>query len=158
MNLYPRIVQLEQLLLTVWVGALLAIGYLAVPVLFQQLDDRRLAGELAGQMFHWVHVLGLVCGLSLLLIAYYVSRHDLSAYLRQWRYYVLLAMLLLIVLDIFVLQPQMAAIKLQVGWHDSTELMARFGMLHGIASLMYLLTSIGGVVLVLNGLRAEAGK
>lgn len=155
MNHYPRLQQLEQLLLTVWVGSLLAIGYLAVPVLFYRLDDRQLAGELAGQMFQWVHGIGLVCGLSLLLISYFISRHNLRAYLRQWRYYVLVVMLLLVLLDIFVLQPQMAAIKLQAGWHDSAELMARFGRLHGIASLMYTLTSIMGVVLVIKGLREE---
>ena len=155
MNPESRLLQLERLLLTVWVGSLLAIGYLAVPILFHQLDDRQLAGQLAGQMFHWVHGLGLACGLSLLLISYYVSRDNMRAYLRQWRYYVLLLMLLLIVLDIFLLQPQMAAIKLQAGWHDSAELMARFGRLHGIASLMYSLTSLGGVVLVIKGLRAE---
>ena len=155
MNLEPRLLQLERLLLTVWVGGLLAIGYLAVPVLFHQLDDRQLAGQLAGQMFQWIHGIGLICGLSLLLISYTISRHDLRAYLRQWRYYVLLVMLLLIVLDIFLLQPQMAAIKLQAGWHESAELMAKFGRLHGIASLMYTLTSLGGVVLVIKGLRAR---
>ena len=155
MNHHPRLQQLERLLLTVWVGSLLAIGYLAVPVLFHQLDDRQLAGALAGQMFQWVHGLGLVCGLSLLLISYYITRNKLRAYLRQWRYYVLLCMLLLVVLAVFVMQPQMAAIKLQAGWHESTELLAQFHRLHGIATLMYVLTSIGGVVLVLMGLRAE---
>jgi len=145
--------RLEQLILTLWVGSQLAIGYLAVPVLFHQLDDRQLAGELAGQMFRWVYDLGLVCGLFLLMSVFYSSRHTFH---KQWRHYVVLAMLLLIVMGLFVLQPQMAAIKLQPGWYEQTELMSRFGRLHGISSVLYLLTSALGVVLVVKGLRDQA--
>jgi hypothetical protein len=37
--------------LTLWVGGFWAIGYLAAPMLFYNLDDRMLAGMLAGKMF-----------------------------------------------------------------------------------------------------------
>ena len=59
----------ERIILTLWVGSLWAIGYLAVPVLFHSLDSRTLAGELAASMFTLVNGLGLVCGGLLLLFA-----------------------------------------------------------------------------------------
>ena len=45
--------------ITLWVGALWAIGYLAAPTLFRLLEDRPLAGRLAGEMFTYVAWLGM---------------------------------------------------------------------------------------------------
>ena len=44
----PIIKYSERFLLTLWVGGLWIIGYLVTPVLFKTLDNRQLAGELAG--------------------------------------------------------------------------------------------------------------
>ena len=52
---------------TLWVGALWAIGYLAAPILFYHLPDRQLAGSLAGEMFTFVAYIGMACGAYLLL-------------------------------------------------------------------------------------------
>ena len=41
----------ERVLLTLWVGGLWAIGYMVAPALFATLEDRALAGNLAGLMF-----------------------------------------------------------------------------------------------------------
>lgn len=142
----------EQIVLTVWVGSLLAIGYLAVPILFNGLADRQLAGELAGQMFRIVHIIGLVSALILLLLSYII---DSNLFLRQWRHYLLMAMIVCILIAIFVLQPQMATIKGQPGWYEMTALKQRFGMLHGVSSLLYLLTSIMGVILIMMGMRRK---
>jgi hypothetical protein len=38
----------ERLLLTLWVGSLFAIGYIAVPMAFATLDDVILAGQYIG--------------------------------------------------------------------------------------------------------------
>lgn len=53
--------------ITLWVGALWAIGYLAAPTLFYHLPDRQLAGALAGGMFSIVAYIGMACGTYLLL-------------------------------------------------------------------------------------------
>jgi membrane-associated HD superfamily phosphohydrolase len=151
MQIASWIPRLEQLLLTIWVGSLLAIGYLAVPVLFHALDDRQLAGQLAGQMFHIVNLIGLLSGVALLLLAYVQGQQKTF---RQKRTYLIVAMLLLTLITMLVLQPQMEAIKAQVDWHDVSELKSRFGLLHGVSSVLYLLTSIIGVMLVItNGRR-----
>ncbi len=41
----------QRILLTFWVGGLWAIGYVAVPVLFNMISDRYLAGGIAGRLF-----------------------------------------------------------------------------------------------------------
>jgi len=48
--------------ISIWVGGLLAIGYLAAPILFAQLSDRTLAGNLAGAMFSAVAWVGIAWG------------------------------------------------------------------------------------------------
>ena len=55
-----KLERLENLLLAVWGGTLIGIGYIAAPILFKALDDRALAGNLAGQMFHIIMLEGLV--------------------------------------------------------------------------------------------------
>ena len=130
----------ERVLLTAWVGGLWSIGYIAAPTLFAVLDDRKLAGQLAGEMFHIINWLGITCGILLSLIV-------LKRYSRCWQLWVLLLMLLLVINNEFLLQPMMAELKAQ-GLIEGSEAKSRFGMLHGISSSAYLLTSILGLVLV----------
>lgn len=133
----------EPVLLTLWVGCLWAIGYLAVPVLFATLDDRMLAGMLAGKMFTSVSFIGLGCGMLLLLMSLAASRS-----LKGLRIPLLVLMLVLVAVGEFVLQPLMAELKAEGIVEGSSEA-ARFGMLHGIASLLYLSNSLAGLFLVL---------
>lgn len=145
MQLLPIV---QRVLLTAWVGGLWAIGYLAAPVLFKVLDDRRMAGELAGHMFKIIAIIGLVCGAVLLVIA--IARHG-AAWMRAWRVWMLVTMLLLVAVGMFVLQPMIQEVK-ALGLVDGSEQVRRFGMLHGISSLLYLVTSVCGLVLVALGL------
>src|SRR5574343_1283782 len=52
---------------TLWVGGLGAIGYIAAPVLFASLGDRQLAGMVAGKLFSLVGWIGLGCAAYLLI-------------------------------------------------------------------------------------------
>lgn len=142
----------ERLLLTLWVGSLWAIGYLAVPVLFALLDDRGLAGMLAGRMFSLVSYLGLVCGG--LLLAGTALRHGRAVW-RSLRAGLLLVMLSLVVVGEFGLQPLMAQLKAD-GLAEGSVQAAQFARLHGIASLLYLINSLCGLLLVGMGGR-QAG-
>lgn len=137
----------ERIVLTVWVGSLWAIGYLAVPVLFNFLDDRVLAGGLAGEMFRIVNALGLVCGAVLLAGA--LASGGLSG-LRAWRPILIALMMIVAAVILFVLQPQMAALKAEAA-AAGAELAPAFGRMHGISSALYLLASVLGVFLVANG-------
>ena len=48
-----------QLLATVWCGSLWTIGYIVAPTLFAMLEDRQLAGSIAGRLFHAEAWIGL---------------------------------------------------------------------------------------------------
>ncbi len=137
----------ERVLLTFWIGSMWAIGYLAVPVLFHSLDDRFLAGMLAGKMFTILNFAGLFCGFLLFLGLFYQQGR---AALSGWRSRLLLAMLLLICVAEFVLQPLMAELK-QLGL--SGESLQQFRWLHGISSILFLFNSLAGLLLVIRGVQ-----
>jgi hypothetical protein len=139
----------ERVLATVWIGGLWIVGYLVAPTLFASLDDRQLAGNLAGQMFLIVSYTGLLAG-TLLLLSQLMDAG--SRWRRQWRVWVLLGMLVLVIVGAFVLQPMMQELK-TLGLTPGSEQAARFGMLHGISSVLYLLNSLLGFVLVVAGIR-----
>lgn len=140
---------LEQLLLSLWVGSMVGIGYIATPILFKTLDDRKLAGSLAGEMFYLVTIVGLVCGGILLMLRY---KEQSVALFKQWRGWLLLLMLALVAMSMFVLQPMIAEVK-ALGIVEGSENAKKFGMLHGVSSVLYMITVISGLLLLFFGLR-----
>ncbi len=136
--------------ITLWVGSLWAIGFLAVPVLFYAQPDKMLAGMLAGHMFTLVSYVGIVCAGYLL--AYCRVRFG-SGMLREPLFLIAAAMLLLVLASEFGLQPQMAALKAQALPNDvmHSPYAARFDLLHRVASSLYVVKSLLGVALVLKG-------
>ncbi len=146
-----HLLAVERLLLALWVGGICVIGYLVTPILFATLtDERQLAGMLAGKMFSAISWAGLVIG-TLLLVGAVVGAG--TQWLRQWRCWLLVLMLVVVVLMLFVIQPMMADLKLQGPVIKGSELAADFGRLHGISSGLYLLMSLSGLTLVAAGLR-----
>ncbi len=132
-------------MLTLWVGSLCAVGAMVAPVLFATLEDRALAGSIAGKLFTLTALLGLVCG-SILLIAMIVrsGRYD-------WRAWLVTAMLVLVAGGQFILAPLINNLRMR-GLTDHAD----FSMLHGLAGLVFLLTAVLGLVLVAAG-RARSG-
>ena len=145
---------LYQLTITLWVGALLAIGYLAAPTLFAQLADRTLAGSLAGEMFKWVAWLGIACGAYLLL--FLMARRGLGV-LKSAVFWLVLAMLGLTVAGYFGIAPILAQLKADALPRQVMEsaLRDRFATWHGISSGLYLIQSLLGVVLVVIQARGK---
>lgn len=139
----------ERSLLTLWVGGLWVAGYVVAPSLFTSLDDRQLAGRLAGQVFRIMSYIGLSAG-GLLLISMLVRVG--SVWAREWRVWVLAAMLLLVAVGAFVIQPMMVELKIG-GIMPGSEQAAAFGRMHGISSILFLITSLLGLSLVAVGLR-----
>jgi hypothetical protein len=137
MNLPSLVSALERILLTHWAGSLWVTGFMVAPVLFAMLDDRALAGALAGQMFSTTAYVGLVCGV-LLLAFNAVNFRGLN-----WRGLLLAGMLLLVIIGQFVLAPMIAGLREQ-GLSGSP----RFGQLHGLASVLYVITCLCGLLLV----------
>jgi hypothetical protein len=134
----------ERILLTLWVGGLWSIGYMAIPTLFNVLDDHKLAGDLAGEMFHIISYIGFVCG-TLLLVST-VSRAG-----KIWQFWVIVTMLVLAGCSEFLLQPIMHELKL-VGLVEGSEQLTSFRRYHGISQVLYLVNSLMGLALIVFGL------
>ena len=141
----------ERVLLTLWVGGMWAIGFMAVPTLFHMLDDRQLAGMLAGQMFKVIYTVGLGATIVLLL-SLVISQGAML--LKHWRSWVLILALVLIAVGFFVLQPAMQDLKAQ-GLLEGSEQALQFANLHKLSSTMYTVTCLCGLVLVMAGLRKK---
>lgn len=133
----------ERLLLTLWVGSLWAIGFIAVPATFAHFEDVVIAGEFAGKLFTIVNYLGLACGTVLSLRFILLGRATQSL----WRFWLTLLMLLLVVFLHFYLQAEMAAIKL-LEWRVDSVLSDRFDFLHQASTAVYMVISLLGLALV----------
>lgn len=143
----------EHLLLTLWIGGTWAIGYIAAPSLFAGIDDRQLAGAVAGEMLRAILTIGLICSVLLLASVAVSGLHDA---LKSWRWWLVAAMLLITLVSLFVIHPMIAELKLQQSLMDAVEYKSQFGKLHGLSSALYLLLSLSGLVLVAFGLRRSS--
>lgn len=137
------------LLAMLWVGSQLTIGYAVAPVLFASLE-RVVAGRIAAQLFRIEGIVGVVCGVLLLGLSSVLVRRGAVGYRRlRW---VLAAMLLCVLIGYFALQPFMNALRVEAmsaGMDVANSPYAsRFGMLHGVSSLFYLVQSLLGAWLV----------
>jgi hypothetical protein len=133
--------------IALWVGGLWAIGYLAAPTLFAELADRMLAGRLAGAMFQGIAWTGFVCGGYLLI---FLAMRQRWRIFRSLPFWLVVSMLTLTAAGHFGIQPLMAQLKIDAGPRDVIEsaLKDRFAVWHGIASVVYLVESLLGLLLV----------
>tara|TARA_R110002049_G_scaffold52463_3_gene146888 strand:- start:2217 stop:2678 length:462 start_codon:yes stop_codon:yes gene_type:complete len=136
----------ERLLLTLWVGSLLAIGYIAVPMAFVNLGDVILAGNYAGHLFSAVNMLGIGCGTILLITK--IAIHGKQT-LQLWRFWVVLLMVILTLIFNFYLQPEIAIVKDIMHLGDNS-VVGRFDFLHSVSKNVYIVLSILGLALVVS--------
>jgi hypothetical protein len=132
-----------------WVGSQLTIGYAVAPVLFALLE-RMTAGSVAAQLFRIEGWLGAVCGVLMLGLSNLLARRGAVQYRRlRW---LLAGMLVCVLVGYFALQPFMNAMRvdaMNAGMDIANSPYAsRFGMLHGVSSLFYLIESLLGIALV----------
>lgn len=134
-------------LLVLWVGGMWAVGYVAAPVLFSKLSDKLLAGALAGRLFEVMAWIGIVAAAYLLI--YRVAR-DGAAVLKTLFFWILIAMLVLTLIGQFGIQPILQGLKDQAMPRAVMESVFadRFRHWHGVSSILYLLQSGLGLLLV----------
>ncbi|MGB5305496.1 MAG: DUF4149 domain-containing protein, partial [Gammaproteobacteria bacterium] len=95
---------------------------------------------LAGHIFTVMNYAGLLCG-SLLLLLYWIGRRAGGS--MGWRPVVICLMLLIVLAGEFLLAPMLAQLRAEGLSGD-----ARFGQLHGVASILFLMNCLLGLYLV----------
>ena len=137
----------ERILLTLWVGGMWTVGYIVAPVLFKLLEKQQ-AGMVAGQLFTVMSYIGLFCAVFLI-----GGQLMQAVTMNNWRLWTLIVMLAIVIIGQFVLQPMMAELKAAGLEGESAK---QFGRLHGVSSILFLINSIAGLVLVITGLSSSA--
>ena len=143
------------LAITLWVGGLWALGYIAAPVLFASLNDRQLAGAVAGKLFAIIGWVGL--GSAAYLILFLLARQG-GRFFKSAVFWLVLLMALMSAASQFGIQPLMAQLKADALPREVMEsvLRDRFATWHGVSSILYLMQSLLGLWLVVwsnRGLR-----
>lgn len=133
--------------ITLWVGGMWAIGYVAAPVLFSSLGDRQLAGLVAGKLFALIGWIGL--GAAAWLLLFLVVRWG-GAVFKRAVFWLVVLMALMVAASQFGIQPLMAQLKADALPREVMEsvLRDRFATWHGVSSILYLVQSLLGVWLV----------
>ena len=138
---------LQSIAVTLWVGGMWAVGFIVAPLLFARLGDRALAGLMAGTLFSVVAWIGIACAACL--IVFRIARFRAGC-LRQAFFWVTLGMLVLVLAGQFGVQPVMEALRAQALPKEvmASVLRDRFMTWHGVASVLYIIQGILGLVLV----------
>ena len=140
--------RINLIVITLWVGALWMTGLTAY-VLFDNMQDKQLAGSLAGKLFTIVSYIGMVSAFYLLIQR--LLDFGTSA-LKQSYFWAVFVMLLLILAGHFGIQPILAQLKIDALANNITQSVfaSRFKTWHGVASVAYLLQCLLGFVVVLR--------
>lgn len=146
---------LSSLAITLWVGGLWVIGYLAVPILFYAQPDRQLAGMLAGKLFETLGYVGILCGIYLLLHRWLVAGKQIARDISAW---LIIVMLCITLVTQFTIQPLMADMKSQALPLEvmQSAFAGRFKMWHGISSILHMIESLLGAWLVIRSFSASS--
>lgn len=145
--------RLRVLVAALWAGSLWTVGYLVAPTAFASFE-RSMAGTVAASMFHSEAMLSIGCALAMLVLLWLAK--ELDAKRRRSLTLVVLAMLAATLISHFALQPVMAGLRAQAGPGGvmGPEAQSRFGMLHGVSSMIYLVQSLlAGYLVIKNSAR-----
>src|SRR5215468_4689363 len=127
---------LEFLGLSVWLGSDIFLSFVVAPGAFRVLaPNRDQAGAVVGFALTKMHVIGMACGIAILLLRLLRTK-SLSSVLAPAALCLLLMIVLTAVSQITV-TPKMAALRMQIGSIQATAadspLLAEFGRLHQIS-------------------------
>ena len=123
---------LEFLGLGIWLGSDVFLSFVVAPGAFSVLASRDQAGAIVGYSLTRMHILGVVCGLLVLLFR--VLRTRGVAILASPASIAVLGMIVLTVCSQLAVSPRMAALRARMGSIEATSaaspLLAEFSRLH----------------------------
>lgn len=139
--------------LALMLGLLLVSGYVVTPILFDKAGSAEMAGMLAGQLFHVANS-GLLL-LALAIAFFWFRMASTGITIGKLRCLLLLAVALMVVANEFALTPILAELKQQIGVisnvPEDDPRRQSFGLWHGAASVLHLLTTLCAGLLVALG-------
>lgn len=140
----------QAIAVTFWVGALWTSGLLVAPLLFRMLDDRTLAGTIAGSLFATTALIGLACGACILIVWFLCQRgraphHHVLAWL-------VVAMLAVALIGQYGIQPVLTNLREQAYPQPVMQSIFAdsFARWHMVAGILYLAQSLLGAGLVIS--------
>ena len=123
---------LEFLGLSLWLGSDVFLSFVVAPGAFRILASRDQAGAMVGFGLWWMHMIGVVCGIAILVAR--LLRTRTFASLATPTALCVVLMILLTVVSQHAVSPKMAALRVQMGSIQETAadspLLAEFGRLH----------------------------
>lgn len=126
---------LEFLGLGLWLGSDVMMVFVIAPGAFRILVSRDSAGAMVGYGLWWMHMIGVVCGIAVLVAR--LLRTRTFASLATPAALCVVLMILLTVVSQHGVSPKMAALRVQLGSIQATAadspLLVEFGKLHRIS-------------------------
>jgi uncharacterized membrane protein len=126
---------IEFLGLSLWLGSDVFLSFVVAPGAFRILASRDQAGAMVGFGLWWMHMIGVVCGITILLAR--LVRTRTFASLATPTALCVVLMILLTVASQHAVSPKMAALRVQMGSIQATAadspLLAEFSKLHRIS-------------------------
>jgi len=126
---------IEFLGLSLWLGSDVLLSFVVAPGAFRILASRDQAGAIVGYGLWWMHMIGVVCGITILLAR--LLRTRTFASLATPGALIVVLMMGLTVVSQHSVSPKMAALRVQMGSIQATAadspLLAEFSRLHRIS-------------------------
>ncbi len=140
--------KLSWVVITFWVGSLWMTG-LSASILFDTIQDRQLAGEVAGHLFSTVSYIAYASGVFLLIQDWLENK---AAAFKQSYFWIVLAMFLLAFIGHFGIQAHLVQLKAMAYPTNvmQSEYATQFSTWHGVSGAVYLLECVLGLALVLK--------
>lgn len=152
----------EFLCLGLWLGADVFLSFVVAPGAFRVLGSRDAAGAMVGFALGRMHLLGVVCGVVLLL-ARLVRMRSFAGFVAPVSLCVVLMIGLTVASQVGV-SPRMALLRVQMGSIQATAedspLLAEFARLHRISVLLesgVLLAGLAAIYLMVKDVTAAGG-
>jgi uncharacterized membrane protein len=126
---------IEFLGLSLWLGSDVFLSFVVAPGAFRILASRDQAGALVGFGLWWMHMIGVVCGIAILLAR--LLRTRTFASLTTPAALCVVLMILLTIVSQHAVSPKMAALRVRMGSIQATAaenpLLAEFSRWHRIS-------------------------
>ncbi len=133
-------------------GLLVVPGLVVAPVLFDVVDSRHLAGQLAGQIFH-------VSNSVLLLLILLLTGLWWWLQVRRSGWWMIGALVSLIVLNEFYVSSVLSDLRLEMGAVDLVSedhpLRQRFSLWHGVSAFLHFVAMLVSAIIVGFGYSGE---